>query len=51
MTAVDFQAAMLDRGVSFSRVGDQIRAVTHLDVSERDVREAVEIANNVIRGE
>ncbi len=44
ITAVDFQAAMLERGVSFSRIGDEIRAVTHMDVSRKDVLKAVEIA-------
>jgi len=50
MTAVDFQAVMLARGVNLSRVDDQMRAVTHLDVSRDDVLAAVAIAKDVLGG-
>ncbi|MDX1414752.1 MAG: threonine aldolase family protein [Candidatus Promineifilaceae bacterium] len=47
-TAVDFQVNMAARGVNFSRVGSEIRAVTHLDVSRQDVLKAAEVAGEVL---
>ena len=47
-SASDFVAALFDRGVGMLAVGRQcIRAVTHLDVTEEDVRRAAEILRAV----
>ena len=48
ISAVDFQAAMLERGVNFSRVREQMRAVTHLDVARDDVLQAVEAVEALV---
>ena len=47
-SASDFVAALRDRGVSMFAIAPQrIRAVTHLDVTEKDVRQATEILSEV----
>ncbi len=49
MTALEFQAAMGDRGVQLSRVGDALRAVTHLDVSQEDIEEVLAVAREIVK--
>ena len=42
------QVAMADHGVNLSRVGAELRAVTHLDVSREDVLVAIEKAGELL---
>jgi hypothetical protein len=39
---------MRERGVLLTRIGTLLRMVTHLDVSRREVLEAIEIARAIL---
>jgi threonine aldolase len=48
MDAASFAAAMADRGVEISTLGDRNRLCTHLDVTEGDVDDALSAAAQVV---
>ena len=37
-----------ERGVRMSLIGDQVRAVTHLDVDDADIEEAIEACKEIL---
>jgi threonine aldolase len=48
LDAVSFAAAMDERGIEISTIGDRNRLCTHLDVSPDDVDEALAVAGQVV---
>lgn len=50
MDAAAFAAAMRERGVLILRIGERLRAVTHLDVNKREIMEAIAAASDVLSG-
>lgn len=51
MTALNFQQVLANHGVQLSRIGNELRAVTHLDVSREDVEEALQVVKGVTSGQ
>jgi threonine aldolase len=50
MTSTDFVQRALDRGVRFSGLAAGIRAVTHLDISKRDIETALQAVSEILKG-
>ena len=50
MDAAAFEGRMRERGVLFVRIGERLRAVTHLDVNKREIMEAIAAASDVLSG-
>src|SRR5262249_42715843 len=48
MTTGDFLRCVLEAGVRFSNINSRVRAVTHLDVSQKDVETAIEVCRRVL---